>query len=56
MPSFCCKQQTVLFDCSKNELCTPTSGLKTLLRKFRGQWKTSSIKDEVTFGRLQASR
>ncbi|XP_074644049.1 intraflagellar transport protein 52 homolog isoform X2 [Tubulanus polymorphus] len=41
-------RNTVLFNASKRELFSTTSGFKTLNRKLRTSWKVSSNKDEIT--------
>eukprot|EP00117_Sycon_ciliatum_P009632 scpid44524/ scgid11845/ Intraflagellar transport protein 52 homolog; Protein NGD5 len=46
----------ILFDTSKRELFSPTSGFKTLTRKLRSSWRIAVQKDELQLEKLNAAR
>lgn len=48
--------QTILLDCSKNEIFTPSNGLKSLQRKLKGLYKTTTCKDEIGPDRLEGHK
>ncbi|WAR24479.1 IFT52-like protein [Mya arenaria] len=50
------QRNIILFNASKRELFTPSSGYKTLNRKLRSTWKINTNKEEVTDERLAGSR
>mmetsp|Transcript_425 Transcript_425/g.786 ORF Transcript_425/g.786 Transcript_425/m.786 type:complete len:449 (-) Transcript_425:177-1523(-) len=52
------QQQSVgiLFDCSKREIFTPSSGLKVLRRKLQSTYKVNANKDTITLDRLREAQ
>uniref|UniRef100_A0A8C2J4Y0 Intraflagellar transport protein 52 homolog n=1 Tax=Cyprinus carpio TaxID=7962 RepID=A0A8C2J4Y0_CYPCA len=47
------QRNIVVFNASKRELFTNTSGYKSMQKKLRAQWKIQSIKEELTSEKLQ---
>lgn len=47
------QRNIVVFNASKRELFTSSSGYKSLQKKLRAQWKIQSIKEELTLEKLQ---
>lgn len=48
--------QTILFDSSKSESFTLTSGLKTLHRRLKAHWKLTGLKDIITKAKLAEAK
>ncbi|XP_041061269.1 intraflagellar transport protein 52 homolog isoform X1 [Carcharodon carcharias] len=46
------QRNTIVFNASKKELFTATSGYKSLQKKLRANWKIQSFKDEITEEKL----
>ncbi|XP_062445097.1 intraflagellar transport protein 52 homolog isoform X2 [Rhea pennata] len=46
------QQNDVLFNASKGEALTLSSGYKSLRKRLRGSWKVQSLKDEITSEKL----
>ena len=47
------QEKTILFDCSKRELFTPSQGLKSLKRKLGTNYKVTVNKDTITLNVLR---
>ncbi|KAM4622711.1 intraflagellar transport protein 52 homolog [Discoglossus pictus] len=45
-------RNTIVFNASKREIFTTSSGYKSLQKKFRSNWKLQSLKDEITMEKL----
>jgi len=45
-------EKSICFDCSKREIFTPSSGLKSLRRKLQSSYKINHNKDGITLDRL----
>ncbi len=48
--------KTVLFDTSKRELFTPSSGLKALQARLKVHWSVGIQQDNITVERLNGAR
>jgi len=48
-------EKSICFDCSKREIFTPSSGLKSLRRKLQSSYKINHNKDGITLDRLRES-
>jgi len=46
-------EKTICFDCSKREIFTPSSGLKSLRRKLQPNYKMNANKNTLTLDRLR---
>lgn len=42
------REPTIIFNASKNELCTPSNGFKLFHRRLRSSWRVLINKDEIT--------
>eukprot|EP01137_Pigoraptor_chileana_P014410 Opistho-2@5008 len=46
------KEPTILFNASKDELCTVSNGFKFLHRRLRTNWKITKNREEISYERL----
>lgn len=50
------QSQSVLFDTSKKELFTPSSGFKTLQARLKAHWSVGLIRDDITLEKMGGAR